>query len=512
MRIALVHDYLTQRGGAERVFELLCKYFPSADIFTSLYDPQQTIDLSERLVKTTRLQRIPGAKKYFRLLAPFYYPVFRALNLQDYDLIISSSASFAKAVRKRPGAVHVCFCHNVTRFLWDTQTYLREYGDYQYFYPIIEKIFQYMRKVDLDYAQEPDLYMANSSTVARRIRCTYGKQAVTVNCPIDSTKFILCEQKDDFYLVSSRLLSYKRIDVIVEAFNWLGWPLLILGEGPERKRLESRALGNIQFLGYVSDSLRTHLMAKARSVIVAALEDYGLVPIEANASGTPVIAYGAGGVLDTQLPGQTGVFFQRQTPEALQTALLDARQRQWDYAKIQCHALKNFSEEVFFRKVEQTIKQVYSKQAVPSKNFTGSDGANQTQKLSAMPIGQLLQQAGLLSSEQVKETLQIQQFEQTHLRFGEIVARRGWLPQKTSDFFAEQLPQLKTERKKQSLGGYLKSAALLNEEQINAILQEQSRSSHTFGEIAVIKKWVKPETINLIVNYLPAGENSLTTT
>lgn len=360
MKIALVHDYLTQRGGAERVFELLCKRYPHADIFTSLYDPDRTIELGERLVRTTVLQNIPGATKYFRLMAPFYYPVFRALDLQDYDLIVSSSSSFAKAVRKKVGARHICFCHNVTRFLWDTQTYLREYSDFKKFSPIIEKILNSMRKVDVAYAQEPDLYIANSSVVARRIQKIYGKQAVVINYPIDSSKFIFSDQKDDFYLASARLISYKRMDIIVEAFNWLGWPLLISGDGPERDRLESKALRNIQFVGHVSDAERTQLMAKARSVIVAALEDYGLVPVEANASGTPVIAYGAGGVLDTQIPGQTGVFFKRQTPDALQAALLEASEIAWDYRKIRNHALSNFSEEAFFSKVEQVIEEFCS--------------------------------------------------------------------------------------------------------------------------------------------------------
>lgn len=364
MKIALVHDYLTQRGGAERVFELLCQRFPNADIFTSLYDPDRTIDLNERLVHTTVLQGIPGAKKYFRLLAPFYYPAFRALDLQDYDLIISSSSSFAKAVRKRPGALHICFCHNVTRFLWDTQTYIREYADYQRLYPVLEKVFQGMRQVDLAYAQEPDLYIANSSVVARRIERIYGRPATVINYPIDSRKFTFSNQKDDFYLASARLISYKRIDIIIEAFNWLGWPLLITGVGPERERLEPKALENIRFLGHVSDEERSYLLAKARSVIVAALEDYGLVPIEANISGTPVISYGAGGVLDTQVPGKTGVFFKRQTPEALQVALLDAQEISWDYAKIRNHALSQFTEEVFFKKVDQVIENVCSEPLV----------------------------------------------------------------------------------------------------------------------------------------------------
>ncbi len=357
MKIALVHDYLTQRGGAERVFELLCKRYPQADVFTSLYDPQKTIEMGERIVKTTYLQKIPGAVKYFRLMAPFYFPAFRALDLQDYDLIISSSTSFAKAVRKRQNARHICFCHNVTRFLWDTETYLREYGDYRYFAPLIEHVFQMMRNVDLKYAQEPDLYIANSSVVARRIQSVYGKQAIVINYPIDTSNFVFSDQKDEYYLASARMISYKRLDIIVEAFNWLGWRLLISGDGPEKERLKSKALNNVEFLGHVSDRQRKDLFSKAKSIIVAALEDYGLVPVEANASGTPVIAYGAGGVLDTQIHGQTGVFFKRQTPESLQAALLQSGQINWNYENIRNHAVNNFSEPVFFNRVERIINQ-----------------------------------------------------------------------------------------------------------------------------------------------------------
>jgi glycosyltransferase involved in cell wall biosynthesis len=356
-KIALVHDYLTQRGGAERVFELLCKRYPDADIFTSLYDPQKSIDLGERIINTTFLQKIPGATKYFRMLAPLYFPAFRSLDLQDYDLIISSSTSFAKAVRKKPEARHICFCHNVTRFLWDTETYLREYGDYRYFAPLIEKIFQMMRDVDLKYAQEPDLYIANSSIVAQRIQKIYHKEAIAINYPIDTSNFVFSDTKEEYYLASARMISYKRLDIIVEAFNWLGWNLLISGDGPEQERLKAQALPNIQFLGHVSDRERKDLFSKAKSIIVAALEDYGLVPVEANASGTPVIAYGAGGVLDTQIPGKTGVFFKRQTPCSLQAALQEAGGISWDYETIRNHAVSNFSEQSFFSKVEKIIDQ-----------------------------------------------------------------------------------------------------------------------------------------------------------
>jgi glycosyltransferase involved in cell wall biosynthesis len=358
MKVALVHDYLTQKGGAERVFELLCKHYPDADIFTSLYDPENTIKLGDRLIKTTFIQNIPGAKKNFRLFAPLYFPAFRALDLQDYDLIISSSTSFAKSVRKRKEAKHICFCHNVTRFLWDTQAYLREYKDYKNLYPLIEILFRMMRNVDLKYSQEPDLYIANSTTVSQRIQEIYGKPAIVINYPIDSQKFTFSEQKDNFYLASARLMSYKRIDVIVEAFNWLGWPLRIIGEGPERERLQVHALDNVEFLGHVSDLERCQLMSKATAVVVAALEDYGLVPVEANASGTPVVAYGAGGVLDTQVPGKTGLFFHLQTPDALQAALIHAQTMTWDYRKIRRHAISQFSEAAFFSKVDRVVRKM----------------------------------------------------------------------------------------------------------------------------------------------------------
>ena len=166
-----------------------------------------------------------------------------------------------------------------------------------------------MRNVDLKYAQEPDLYIANSSVVARRIQKIYGKQAIVINYPIDTSNFVFSDTKDEYYLASARMISYKRLDIIVEAFNWLGWQLLISGDGPEKERLKSKALPNIEFLGHVSDRERKDLFSKAKSIIVAALEDYGLVPVEANASGTPVIAYGAGGVLDTQIPWQNRSIF-----------------------------------------------------------------------------------------------------------------------------------------------------------------------------------------------------------
>jgi glycosyltransferase involved in cell wall biosynthesis len=359
MKIALVHDYLTQFGGAERVFELLCRFFAQADVYSSLYDSQNTVNIQGHSIETTFLQRIPGAKKSFRLFAPLYYPAFRQLDLQKYDLIVSSTSSFAKGVKKRPGALHICFCHNVTRFLWNTRTYLEEYGRYKKLSPLIKPILKSLRKQDLQYAQEPDLYIANSTTVAERIKQIYQRKALVVNYPIDTSKFIFAAEKEDYYLISSRMISYKRLDIAIEAFNWLGLPLIIIGDGPERKRLEAMSLENIKFLGYVEDEWRTHLMAKAKAVIVTALEDYGLVPIEANASGTPVIAYGAGGVLDTQISGKTGILFRHQTPDALQSAIEQAESQQWNYAEIRKHAVNNFSELVFFQQIATVITEFY---------------------------------------------------------------------------------------------------------------------------------------------------------
>ena len=357
MKIALVHDYLTQHGGAERVFEMLCRFFEQADVYSSVYDKHNTVDIQGHPIRTTFLQKMPGAKKNFRLFAPLYYSAFRQLNLEEYDLIISSTSSFAKGVRKRTGAMHICFCHNVTRFLWDTRTYLEEYSAYRQIIPLIRPVLRSMREQDLKYAQEPDFYIANSSTVAQRIRQTYNRKALVINYPIDTNKFIFSDQKEDFYLISSRMISYKRLDIAVEAFNWLGLPLIITGDGPERKRLEAKSLSNIKFLGYVDDEWRSHLMAKAKAVVITALEDYGLVPIEANASGTPVIAYGAGGVLDTQVPGKTGILFSPQSPDALQGAIKQLESQSWDYAAIRSHAVKNFSESVFFRQIVDVIQE-----------------------------------------------------------------------------------------------------------------------------------------------------------
>ncbi|MEM6613573.1 MAG: glycosyltransferase [Cyanobacteria bacterium P01_C01_bin.72] len=357
MKVALVHDYLTQRGGAERVFEMLCRFFDQGDVFSSVYDQQSTVDIQGHQINTTFLQNAPGAKQNFRLFAPLYYSAFRQLDLGDYDLIISSTSSFAKGVKKKPGAMHICFCHNVTRFLWDTRTYLEENSSYRRIGKLIEPILQSMRQQDLKYAKEPDLYIANSTTVARRIREIYDRKAMVINYPIDTDKFIFSAQKEDYYLISSRMISYKRLDIAIEAFNWLGLPLVITGDGPERKRLEAKSLDNIQFLGYVDDKWRTHLMAKAKAVVVTALEDYGLVPIEANASGTPVIAYGAGGVLDTQVAGKTGFLFTPQSPDALQTAIRQVENQEWDYAAIRAHAVDNFSESVFFQQVAEVIQE-----------------------------------------------------------------------------------------------------------------------------------------------------------
>ncbi|MGV2831251.1 glycosyltransferase [Myxosarcina sp. GI1(2024)] len=366
MKVALVHDYLTQRGGAERVFELLCKYFHQADVYTSVYNLSRTIDLGDRPIKTTFLQQVPGTRKSFRIFAPLYYPAFRFLDLQDYDLIISSTSSFAKAVKKRPGAMHICFCHNITRFLWDTRTYLEEYGSLKKYSRLLEPVLKSLRQADLIYSQEPDLYIANSSTVARRIEKIYSRKSLVINYPINTKKFIFSAKKEDFYLISSRMISYKRLDIAIEAFNWLGLPLVIIGDGPERKRLQAKALDNIKFLGFVNDEWRTHLMAKAKAVVITALEDYGLVPIESNASGTPVVAYGAGGILDTQINRETGILFKPQSPEALQAALFYAEQQQWDYYQIRAHAVNNFSEAVFFERVRKTIEEFCGKSIIDS--------------------------------------------------------------------------------------------------------------------------------------------------
>jgi len=344
VRVALVHDYLNQRGGAERVFRHVADLYAQAPVYTSITDARATGDLvAPARVHTSLLQRIPGASKNFRYLAPLYPLAFEAFDLRAYDLIVSTTTAWAKGVRFRADAVHVCYIHSVSRFLFDYQRYVGGFGLGMLARPLVHGLVAWDRRA----AARPTAFIANSQNVAARVRRYYGREASIIHCPVDLERFAVGSMRDDHYLVVSRLLAYKRIELAIEACRLAKVRLIVVGDGPARRQLEAGAAGTrTEFAGAVDDAQLRALMQSARAVIVPGEEDYGLVPLEANASGRPAIGYGKGGALETIRAGITGEHFDEPTPESLAAVLARFDPERYDPAALRAHA-EQFSPERF---------------------------------------------------------------------------------------------------------------------------------------------------------------------
>jgi glycosyltransferase involved in cell wall biosynthesis len=324
MKTALVHHWLVAQRGGERLFDALLELFPDADVFTLVYDAAAASPaLRQRRVRTSFLQRMPRATRWY----PFYLPLFpratESLDIAGYDLIVSSDAATLKGVRARPGAVHICYCHTPMRYVWcGYETYRRSSGPLgRLFLPVLA---ERLRRWDFEAAQRVTHFVANSWNVAERIRRYYCRESTVIYPPVDTQFFVPDsggEQRGKYFLAASQLVAYKRIDLIVEAFNRCGLPLVVIGEGNERARLERAAKPNIRFLGpQPAPALRSHMQA-ARAFVFAGEEDFGIVMAEALACGTPVIAFGRGGATEIVEHGRTGILFQEQTPDSLIRAL-----------------------------------------------------------------------------------------------------------------------------------------------------------------------------------------------
>lgn len=348
MRIALVHDYLVQYGGGERVLEAFCELFPRAPIYTLVYD-KKSMDgaFEDRIIRTSFLQKIPLARSKHRLF-PILMPLaIEEFDLSKYDLIISTSNSYAKGVNV--SSTHICYCHTPMRYAWDDcHKYLREFS----YPPLLKKIvpfaMNYIRAWDRISAERVTHYIANSQCVANRIRKYYRKDSTVIYPPVDISRFYVNEKVEDYFLIVSRLLPYKRFDIAIEAFRDLKIPLKIIGEGPDEKRLKklARNAPNIEFLGRLSDKKIPEYYSKCQAFIFPSEEDFGIVQVEAMASGRPVIAYRAGGALEVVEDGKTGVFFDEQTPESLKKAIIEFRKSQFDSQYIRDHAAR-FNKDVF---------------------------------------------------------------------------------------------------------------------------------------------------------------------
>jgi glycosyltransferase involved in cell wall biosynthesis len=319
-RVALVHDFLLDVRGAERVFLALCDLFPEADLFTAVYDERGTEGrFAQRRPTTSFLQRIRPDARTFRALLPLYPYAMEALDLRGYDLVISSSSAWAHGVIADADAVHLCYCHNPFRYAWNArEATLANYDPLRR--AVLGFVFQRWRQWDWIAAQRVDVYAANSETTRKRVKRYFGRDASVLYPPVETSRFTP-GTPGEAYVVLSELMPHKRIDLAIEAFNALGLPLTIIGNGPEARRLRRLARPNIRFTGRVSDDEAAGLLSTAKALVVPATEEFGIAAVEAQAAGRPVIALREGGVRETVVEGETGVFFERPEPGLLVDAV-----------------------------------------------------------------------------------------------------------------------------------------------------------------------------------------------
>lgn len=349
-KVALLHYWLTNMRGGENVFAEISSLFPGADIYTHAYEPQiMDAVWGKYNVTETFIGKLPGARKNCQKYLPLMPTALNRLDFTGYDLIISSESGPAKGIRKPAGAKHICYCHTPMRYLWDM------YEDYYNATGIAGKIAMrtfknYLRKYDLRSAQSVDVFIANSKFVAERIRRIYNRDSEVVYPMVDYGFFSQGKyEKKDYYLLAGQLISYKRPDLALKACEKLGRPLVVTGTGGMEKELRKTAGKNVTFLGRVSREELRRCYAEARALIFPGIEDFGIVPLEAQSAGTPVIALGIGGALETIIPGRTGIFFERPDAEVLAEAVIEFEKLSVDPEACRANA-RQFTADIFRKK------------------------------------------------------------------------------------------------------------------------------------------------------------------
>lgn len=357
--IALVHDHLTQHGGAENVLLALQEIWPDAPTFTLVHDLARAHPAFARKdIRTSFIQKLPGGKRIYQAYLPLMPVATERYDLSHFDLVVSSASAFAKGVITRPETLHICYCHTPTRYLWtDTHSYVQELRYPWFVKRILPLLLTRLRVWDRAAADRVDRYVANSHLVGRRIKKYYRHQSTVIYPPVDITAFSTQEGKPGkYFLIGGRLVYYKRFDIAIQAFNKLGLPLKVFGTGPEMERLKALVRrDNIEFLGQVSDEQKRELYQNCRAFLHPHVEDFGITAVEALAAGRPVVALKAGGAIETIEEGVTGVFFEDQDWEALADTIMRTDWERFDPDLIHEYAQK-FSKARFKNEMQDYVE------------------------------------------------------------------------------------------------------------------------------------------------------------
>lgn len=356
MKIALVHDYLSQDGGAERVLKAFHEIWPEAPIFVLFYDQEKIKGFDKALIRQSFIAKLPFKKKHYQWYLPWMPLATERHNLHDFDVVLSSTSAFAKGVLTRPNTLHITYCHTPTRYLWtDTHEYLEELKYNRLIKAFLPALIHRLRLWDKMSVDRVDYFIANSHTVKSRIQKYYRRDSDVIYPPVDVYKFKIAKEIGDYFLAGGRLVPYKKFDLLVKVFNRLGYKLKIFGIGPELEKLKKIARTNIEFLGLVTDEEKFKLMSQAKAFLHPQVEDLGITPIESMAAGRPVIAYPVGGATETVIHGETGIYFKNQTWESLLDTVMQFNHENWDSDKIRDYA-KKYSVENFKDRIKKYVE------------------------------------------------------------------------------------------------------------------------------------------------------------